>query len=292
MKEIKLGGVNLTCEPQDSHDPYIMGIFGAEGTGKTQFPLTGPDLVAVVPLERKSYFTIEKYERETGKRILRPKDPEVLIVNPRKANIMEAQFKGARTEKDKETLNLAVRKYYRDCVERIKDVTYALLEHGEVRLLAIDTFGQMCSLIDSALYGFVDKFIKVEGQLYKDRREFNQEIIDFLNSLSVYRKHVILTHKAKDEYAKTGPTGRLTWEGFKFLGNHTNVLVEFEANKKWNPDSENEERRWHWQVNIRKCQANPLLEGPEGNPLAQDDLISFAGLILAIDPEADAGDLM
>ncbi len=292
MKAVNVGGVELTDQPQDSQDPYIIGTFGGEGTGKTQFPLTGPELVAVVPLERKSYFTIEKYERETGKRILRPKNPDVMIVNMRKATQLEMQVKAVKTEKDKETADLALRKYYRNYVERIKDVTYGLLEHSDVRLCCIDTFGQMCSLIDSALYGFSDKFIKVEGKLYKDRREYNQEIIDFLNSLSSYHKSIVLTHKMKDEYGKGGPTGRGTWEGFKFLGNHTNVICEFSSNKKWNPSSEDESKSWHWEMNVRTCQRNPQLEGPDGNPVLRDESISFAGLIMAIDPEADVSELM
>ena len=248
MKEIKLGGTEFTSQSSAKLGYYIIGSFGGEGTGKTRFPITGPEVIGFVPLERKSYATIEKDAAELGKVVWKPKDPERLIVNPRKANLLSVPSN--QTEKAKDEANNKLRAYYRDYVNRCYDATYAMLEHPDVRMVVIDTFTQFVSIIDSAIYGFEDKFIKVEGKLYKDRREYNQEIIDFLNSLSNYQKHVFLLHRHRDEYNKSGPTGRKIWEGFKFLGNYCNILIHHESNPKWDPDNEDESRQWHFALEL------------------------------------------
>lgn len=289
MHEVKIGGVEFTGSRSDT-DPYIIAAFGYEGSGKTRFGLTGPEVIGVIALERKSYFTVQKDAIDMGKRVLLPKDPDAFIINPRIAHKLATPK--TRMDKDKEEADRNLRQYYRDHVNRVKEATYGLLEHPDVRVVVIDTFGQLCTHVECAIHGFEKQFIKVEGKLYQDKRESNQEIIDFINSLSPFGKTVILVHKAKDEYSKAGPTGRSTWDGFKFLGNHTNVMVEFESNRKWNPNSENEDYQWHWRMNVRKCQKNPVLEGPDGNPLLMDEMIGYAGLITAIDPNADASELM
>jgi hypothetical protein len=288
MKEIKLGDVKFT-NTVDVEDFYIILSFGPEGSGKTRLPLTGPEIIGYIPLERKSYATLEKDSRELGKKILLPKDPEELITNPRKAGMLSAPEKD--TEKAKEEANDRVRKYYRDYVNKIMDAVYAMLEYDEVRLVVIDTFTKLCTIIDSALYGFQDKFIRVQGQLYKDRREYRQEVIDFMNSLSVYHKHIILTHTQKDEYKNNKPW-RKTWDGFPQLAHYCKIVVHQETNPKWNPGSNIEEQQWHYALSVRTCQDNPLLEGPDGKRFLKDDEISFPALILAVNENADVDELM
>lgn len=290
MKEIKLGTTEFIEAGGGNDDPYIIGSFGGEGTGKTRLPLTGPELIGFLPLERKSFATLDKDSRELGKRVIFPKDHDRLITNPRKANLISAPANNS--EKAKEEANNKLRQYYRDYANRIYDAAYGLLEHPDVRMVVIDTFTQMCSIIDSALYGFEDKFIRVQGQLYKDRREYRQEIIDFLNSLATYRKHVFLLHRQKDEYGKSGPTGRKVWEGFAFLGHYTNLIIHHEANPKWNPEAKDEEKSWHFALSIRTCQKNPMVEGPDGYRFLKDEMITFAGLVLEVDPDADVDELM
>ena len=286
MKEVpvKVGGVEFTGSRSDT-DPYIIAAFGYEGSGKTRFGLTGPEVIGVIALERKSYFTVQKDAIDMGKRVLLPKDPDAFIINPRIAHKLATPAN--KMEKAKEDADRALRQYYRDHVERVKEATYGLLEHPDVRLVVIDTFGQFCAHVEAAIHGFEKQFIKVEGKLYQDKRESNQEIIDFLNSLSPFGKSVVLVHKAKDEYAKTGPTGRSTWEGFKFLGNHTNVMLEFESNRKWVPGSDDDARSYHWACRVRRCQKNPVLEGPDGDPLLLDDMITYPNVVMSIDPNAD-----
>ena len=194
-------------------------------------------------------------------------------------------------------VNDVVKGYFRDHLNRVNDAMYALLDHGEVRVLCVDTFGQYTNHVKFATYGYEDKLIRVGGKLVKSFGEMNQELIDLLNSFSRYGKHVVLCHKPKDEYEGKGdaskPTGRLTWEGFKYLGNHTNVVIEHEVNPKWDPNSADEKKSgWHWRVNVRRCQRNPELEGPNGVGVLTDEMVTLAGLVSVIDPEADVGELL
>lgn len=289
MKELKLGNVQFTTVAQ-SEDYYIILSFGPEGGGKSRFPMTGPEIIGYIPLERKTYATLRKDAPELGKKILLPKDPEELITNPRKARLL-CNLPSDATEKQREEANVEVRKYYREYVNKIMDATYAMLEHADVRLVVIDTMTKLCTIIDSSLYGFVDKFVKVEGKLYKDRREYRQEVIDFMNSLSTYEKHVILTHTQKDEYNKAGPTGRKVWDGFPALAHYCKIVVEQESNPKWNPRSEENEKNWHYALSVRTCQDQPTLEGPDGRRFLKDEDITFGNLIMAVNPEADPKEL-
>ena len=289
MKEIKLGNVQFT-ESNDSSTPYIIGTFGPEGSGKTRLPLTGPEVIGFIPLERKSYATIMKDAKELGRRVWQPKDPESLIVSMRKAKQLGTVKGEAKTqtamEAEENEANDRLRKYYRECADRIYDCTYAMLENTDIRTVVIDTFTQFCTIIDSACYGFKTKYIKIKSQTYQDRREYNQEIIDFLNSLASYKKHIILTHRQKDEY-KNDKVWRKTFDGFKYLGNYTNILAQMETNPNWNPNSDDESKLWHYALSVRTCQNNPQLEGEDYRRFLTDDNITFTNLILSVDPDTD-----
>jgi hypothetical protein len=290
LKEFKLGNIQFTDTAiQAKSDPYIIGSFGAEGTGKSRFPLTGPEVIGYIPLERKTYKTVMKDAEELGKRMILPKDHEAFVVNLRKANILssEAASKEKNPAKASEVSNEVLKTYYRDYLNRIYDAVYAMLAHDDIRLVVIDTFTQMCNIAYSALYGDEDKVIRIGTKIYKDRRDYRQEMIDFLNSLSSYHKHIILTHREKDEYNEAGQTGRKIWEGFPFLGNYTNLLIHHESNKKWNPSSEDTEKQWHYAMTVRTCQLNPVLESGEYKRFWKDEEITFQNLITAVDPDVD-----
>lgn len=289
MKEIKLGGTEFTASTATKLGYYIIGSFGGEGTGKTRFPITGPEVIGFVPLERKSYATIEKDAAELGKVVWKPKDPERLIVNPRKANLLSVP--SAPTDKAKDEANAKVREYYRDFANRSYDAIYAMLEHPDIRTVVVDTFTTFCDLEYHANYGFENKIIKIEGKHYQDRKDYNNALINFMNSLSNYQKHVILLHRYKDEYNKSGPTGRKVWEGWKFLGNYTSLLIHHESNPRWDPDNDDENRQWHFALSIRTCQNASHLEGPEGYRCLKDSSINFPSLIMLIDPNVDADTL-
>jgi hypothetical protein len=277
MKEIRLGTVAFDSDTS-CDDPYIIGLFGAEGSGKTRFAMTGPDGIGFVVLEQKSYKTIASVASELGKTVFKPKDPSALIVNPRKVNALPDEIKQ--------------RQFFKDHIKKVTDVIYGMLDHPDVRILCIDKFTQLCTWIEFAINGMEGKTIKIKGNYYKDKRESDQEIIDLINSLSQAGKPVILTGSQKEIYENDKPSGRMQFYGFRFIGSHCNVVAELQNNPKWNPNSDDEKFSWHFQLCVRHCQANKVLEGPDGNPLLRDDMVTFPQLVMAIDPDVDMDGLV
>lgn len=275
MKEVKIASVNFTSDTSDNNDPYIIALFGEENCGKTRFPLTGPDPIAYVPLEMKAYVTMDKDSREYGKKVLRPSDPMALIVGERKV--------GALSDVDKQ-------KFYIEHVKKVKDTVFALLEHKDAKVVVIDKFTTLCVWIEYAINGMTPKFVKIDGKVMQSKAEVRQSIIDFVNSLSQYGKTVVLNCAAKGDYEVVDAQGqplRNTWDcgAFYMLGSHANLVCELADNPYWNPGKTGDKYAWHYQLNVRRCQKNPGLEGPEGNPLLRDDEITLPGLIQAVEGE-------
>lgn len=273
--------VEFTSDTSNNHDPYIIGVFAEEHCGKTRLGLTGPSGVGCVLTEMKSYVTLDKDSREFGKTIFKPKDPMSLIVNPRTVAMKPDDFER--------------QKFYIAHVKKFEDTVYGLLEHKDVNMLLIDKFSHYCGWKEWSINGMNEKFLKVGTQLYKDKREVVQSIIDFMNSLSQYKKPVLLTCASQGDYDmvdKDKKPLRNTWDckPFKFLGSHCNIVVELVSNKRWNPESEHEDRSWHYGLNVRRCQKNPVLEGPQGALLLKDESIGLANLIAAVDEEASLED--
>ena len=275
VKVTKIGSLEFTSENTTNNDPYIIALFADENCGKTRFCLTGPDGVGCLPLEMKAYVTLDKDSQIFGRRIFKPKDPKDLLVPTRKVQAM--------TPVDQQ-------KFYKAHVEKIKNAAYALLEHKDVNLLMIDKFTTFCQLIEFAVNGVTDPTINVNGSYFKPRGEMNQNIIDFIGSLSEFGKPVILTNASKPDYDVLGPDKkplRATWDGFKYLGSHCNIVCELRDNKFWDPKKSGEKFEWHYELAVRRCQKNPDLEGPIGNPLLRDESIMLPQLIQAVDENVD-----
>lgn len=284
MKETKIGGIEFTDSISANTDPYIIGVFGEESVGKTRFALTGPEVVGCVPLEMKAYLTLDKDSQEFGKRIFKPKDPMSLIVGKRKIDAMKDDAER--------------QKFYMEHVAKVKETTYQLLENKDVKLVMIDKFTTYCVHQEYAINGFTPKFVKIGNQVRQSKAEVRQSIIDFVNSLSQFGKPVILNCATKADYDVVDAKGepmRNTWDcgAFYMLGSHCNLIVELATNPMWdlkragNSDEAAARYGWKYACNVRRCQRNPGLEGPEGNPLLKDENIALPGLIQAVDPSAD-----
>lgn len=113
-------------------------------------------------------------------------------------------------------------------------------------------------------------------------------MVDFVNSLT--DKHLVLTHRRKDEYDGDNKTGRMTWSGYKHLGHSVNMVIEHVLNKKYDPRSDNPEKSFHYAVNVRKCLHNAELEGPDGQGLLKDDFITFSMLMMQVFPSSELSD--
>lgn len=289
MKEQRIGGdgsknntgIEFTTDhvvDKRTKQSRVIAVFAQENAGKTRLSLTGPDGVGCVPLEMKAFPTLEKDAAEFNKRIYRPKDPMALIVSQRKvaslANEVEQQ------------------KFYAAHCKLVEDTMFGLLEHKEVGLVMMDKFSTYCTWKEFAVNGMSPKYVKIDGGVKQSKAEVRQAIIDFVNSLPHYGKPVILNCATKPDYDVTNAKGeplRNTWDcgAFYMLGSHVNIVCELESNQRWKEGSGVAIEKWRYRLNVRRCQFNPGLEGPEGNPLLEDEMITLPNLMMQCDPSFD-----
>lgn len=253
---------------------YAIGSFGRYGSGKSRLGVTGPDITGIIPIDKKTRRTVETVMKEMGKvygrNILMPPENFIEYVNPFKAEAMEEE---------------EAKRFYQERVDRIKDVAHSLLNNKDVRLIVFDTFEEYYKNMLYAFYGKKgSKFKKTDkDRTYQDRSEANTDCHDLIRALSA--KPLLLTNTSKEEWYKDKVTGRDIWDGFKNLGYSCEAMIEHQSNSSYIPDDEN--TGWKFRLNVRGCQANFILQGPEGNPLLEDDMITFANLAMAVFPESD-----
>lgn len=251
--------------------PPIIGVFGAEHVGKTRFGLGAGKVVGFIPLEMKSYKTIQKDAAELGVEFRVPENARDLIASHRALRMMANDVER--------------QKYYMELVPRIEAATYQLLDDSEVDAVVMDKFSTYCVYKEFAINGMTDKVIKIDGKLYKSKHEVVAGITEFVNGLSQSGKTIVLLCQDKADYEVTDATGnpvRRTWDcgAYKMLGSHCNITVELEANQQWKPGDA--KKGWRYRLNVRRCQDNPGLEGPDGNPLLEDDMVSVENLLMAV----------
>ena len=274
---MKFNEIEFTTDGRGNTGPYIIALFGEENVGKTRLPLTGPEVIGYVPLEMKSYATLEKDEKEFGKRVLKPKDASALLVPKRKVDGM----------KD----DLEKKRFYVQHVQKVKDVVYAMLENKDIQTVVIDKFTSFCVWQEYAINGLTPVYVKIDGNVRQSKGEVRQSLIDFVNSLSSYGKTVVLNCATKGDYEVVDAQGnplRNTWDCgcFYMLGSHANLVCELTTNPFWDAKKKGEKWDWKYALNVRKAQRNPVLEGPDGNPLLKDDMVSLPYLIQAIEGDS------
>ncbi len=283
-KKIEIEFDELVVDENGFQSPPIIGIFGNEHVGKTRFGITLPDPIAFLPLEVKSYETLKKDSVELNKRIIKPKDPYELIPGMRLLNAMKDDSERQQ--------------YYINHVKLIETMTYKHLENPNVRSVVIDKFTTYTQYKEYAVNGMVDKARPMTGGgMFKPRGELRQQITDFIISLSQFGKPVVLLCAEKPDYDVTDSEGkpiRRTWDcnAYPFLGSHCNITCQIESNEKWQLNSSQKDKKWKYRLNVRRCQFNPSLEGPEGNPLLEGDEISYPALMQAINPDVDVDTLI
>lgn len=271
----------------------LITSFGPHGSGKSRFGATGPEIIGGIFLDRKTRFSFKKTAEELGKRFLLPEIDFVREANPMiKAGMAEMYQAGESEIQDGKLAEITnkTKKHYRAHVNMVKDYAFALHAHKDVQIIMIDLFGQFYQDVRYAHYGRTGHvFKKIEGAKgFQDTSQADTELIDFINIIS--DKHLILTHKDKDEYVKNVPTGRRVWDGFKYMGNHTNLVIEHVVNKKWKPESENENEQWHFGLYVQKSLHMPDLEVHEDLPTLMDDFISFPNLAQMVFPNRSLKD--
>jgi hypothetical protein len=279
MKEIQLktpqGRSNMTfTDGTGGHEEkLVILLWGPEHCGKSRLLATGPEVAGIVPTDRKCRFTVEKTMNETGKKILMPtRDFVREAIRSVRAGWMTEEKNAAEIEKLTEESKAA----YRTLINEVKECTWILNDQPQVQVVCIDSFSQFYEDVKYAHYGRVGHLMKKlnNQKMFKDTREADQEIQDFVDSLT--GKHLILTHKSKPEYSKNNAaTGRDIWAGYKDLGYKCNLQIELALNKNFDPNSEEEDKNWHYGLSIVKSLHKPELEGEAGKLCLKDDMITL-----------------
>lgn len=267
VREFKLEG--FTTNIQETVDlSLVIGLYGPQGSGKTRFCATAPDPIGVIPLDRKSRFTVNKTMKEFDQVVVMPKADFIRHENP----IKLATLDDAKTKA-----------YYGDHIKRVMDAAFQLLNHQDIRTIVIDTGTQLWEDIMFKNYG------RNQRILPRDRGAANQDMIDFLNAMS--GKHLLLIHKAAEIWEgpedKAKPSGRFKPSGFGGLGYHSTVVIEMKKNTDYDTNSgSGRGKNWKWATTIIDCQANPELEGPQGREVLTDGDINFKNLATLVYPDS------
>lgn len=283
MKEKKIGGLSVGTTATRSVNTWVIALFGYDTCGKSKLALTAPAPIGYAPLETKAFPTIRKDGDEAGVEVIRPTNEMELLMNPRKVSMTIG-----KTPAETDTLR---QQLYIEHVRKVEEYIYGLAEEDEIRSIVIDKFTTYCNWVELSINGMQEKVIKIQGQYYKDKKESNQHIVDFINSLGHYGKPVILINSSKGDYdgpmdAEKKPV-RNTWEGFKYLGSHCNAVVEVFTNPYWDPDKNGVKYDWHYGLHVKRSQTKPELEGPDGMMLLKDDSITLPRLMKKLDPDFD-----
>lgn len=268
-KTIKIEGFQRLT---GSAKKLVIATFGIHGAGKTRFGITAPDPIGVIPTNRKTRATAEEMQKELGKVVFMPEKDFIRHANP--MELMAMEDKAAKT-------------YYAKHVDSVMRAAYTLAQHPDVQTIVIDDFSQLCEDVLFKHYGRTWRIMP------RDRGPFNQDIIDLINAIS--SKHVILPHKQSEIWTggdEGKPTGKFKAKGFGEIGYHCSVVVEMKKNPNWSENGNHSGPPWKWSMDIKDCQANPELEGPQGKDLLQDDMINFTQLACAIYPDADPKEFM
>ena len=224
-------------------EPLAAMVYGDPGGGKSRFIATSPDPIGVIPLERKTRQTVLHTAKELNKRVIMPEIdlirparaaltsvmPEACVVAPKglkpedgeKYVEREMQKKAAAIPLDGEQPTCCTRCYYRWHVNREKSVAFRMAERTDIRTIAIDTFGQFVDDVLFANYGRNERIMPL------DRKSFNREVSDFLNTIS--HKNLILTHHSSTIWRDNKPTNKTKpASSFSKIGHYATVIAHLE----------------------------------------------------------------
>lgn len=244
----------------------VIAAYGLEGSGKTRLLATMPGPVGVIPCDRKSRATIKKEMEQLGRKdIFMPKDDFIRHDNPTKLGLLKPDD---------------AMKYYGEHVKAIMEASYTLLNHPDIRSVAVDGGSQLWEDILFKHYGRNQRIMP------RDRGPANQDMIDFLAAMT--GKHFAITLKADNKWVNDKPVeGLLEPKGMRQMGFHVTLIVEMRHNERYNPSVEREEFQWQFQAQVKHCQMEPLLQLAENGTL-RDEMINFQTLASMVYPDADS----
>lgn len=274
VKNIDIPGFSSDVTLAGRPDNNCVATIGGPNTGKTQFLTTAPEVVGIVPLDINSRFVVEKMMREGA-----------AVVMSKTDHIRQKKS----THELKRMSDEAVKTYYREHVERVKEDISNLLAARQVKTIAIDDFGQLCQDIGFAVHGREGLKIKTmgDGKLFKDNAPNYQEITDLLALMS--SKNTILTHKEKDRYGEKGTStaneviGK-TWDNpYKPLGHKISLCLRHLTNPSYKPGSKIEDKQWLYGMQAIQIKVRPELQGYD--VVLRDSLCTWDMVMALVYPE-------
>jgi hypothetical protein len=267
---------------QDFQEPFALGLYGQQGSGKTYLGARAPGCVGVVPLNRKTRQTVAKVKRELGKTFAMPTYDLIRSSNPMKSNhLIPSCEKFVKVDIEKEQPWCCAKHNGRWAVDRTKRCALDHEANSNVDSVLIDGGDILWEDILIAHYG------RAERIQPRDRGPANKEMIEFLGALS--DKHLVMTMGAKEVWKNEKPSGEWDWAGFTHLGYHMNAICFMETRADFDPKkAETNPDHWKFSLSVVVCQANAELIGKPGRNLLTDDSITFQMLALSIYPETEA----
>lgn len=286
MKELQ-NEIKIVELHDTNPDKFSIASFGEQGSGKSRLGGTFPEPIGVIPLDRKTRYTIAKTASEMGKKVLIPEIDLIRVENPMRLAMMKDDCGDGKRPKllDPAPTCCSIH-YYRWHVNRVKEVAFRYCEmpDSKCKSIILDTGSQFCEDVLFACYGRTQKIMP------RDRGMYNQELIDFFNAIG--NKHLLITHKAKDIWKGEGneakPTGEFKAKAWKEIGYHVNIEIEHYRGLKGKINKKKADEEIPFHIDVRQCQANPALVGE--TKLLEGEAITFQNLAMMVFPDSDAED--
>jgi len=227
VSELKIDGFRSASS--DVKHRLIISTEGLERSGKTNFGLTLPEPIAVLPLDNGTDEIVAKFKR-AGKQILVP------------AETLDWEIGASKEE-------------YLKLWGRVEKAFNRCLTTKGLRSLFIDTGTEMWELKRLAAFG---KLTQVMPQHYM---MVNEEFRKLIRAASDSNLNIVLSHKVKKRYvgqkAKAGQEQKESWDGtYERSGmNDVGFLVQMNLLHTFNYETHN------FRLRIKDCRQNMDLAG-------------------------------
>lgn len=289
MKQTNINIAGFSYQPAPDDKPSVGG-FGLEGTGKTRFGCTMPHddgVIGVLAIDKKSKRTFQQMAELMDVPYVANTKP---FISDR--DLVRMALLSHDDEVDKESKQQQVRKFYRDVVDSVFEAGEKLVLSPNVESIITDTAAQLFQWI---LFKHFGRAVKIPPT---SRGDANQDMIDFINMMRA--KNTLFINRASEVWKDTGrvdkqgnaikePTGRYEPDGFRGIGGHLTVNLEFQNKAVGAVDRGNGTEAAlakKFRVKVHKCQTNALLEGMDletyglsGEEITWDNLMTVIGFV-------------
>lgn len=185
-----------------------------------------------------------------------------------------------------------VKAFYKGVVDSVFEAGERLASSAGVESVVVDTGSQLFQWILFKHFGRTTKIPPV------GRGPINQDMIDFVNMMRTKNSYFI--HRASEIWKDTGrkdkkgepikePSGKFEPDGFRGIGGHLTVNLEFQNKAIGAVDrgaGEEAALSKKFRVRVHRCQTNSLIEGMDleayglsGEEITWDNLMTVIGFV-------------